>query len=176
MFQSEQYQLRTMKKPRFNLQQDSGSGRAGLGVPGGDVMFGQLKQVANGSRFSEPKTRFSTGQLSPKTMQNVRIGPKGQVLVNFETSLAKKLREQEEEQSGHLVSGNSALDKIRASAAAEKDPFGAHSKANVLGPKRDPSTGEYQQRTMIGSSQLEDEVNKIRQRRRDVAERKKKQS
>ena len=173
--QSEQYQLRTMKKPRF-MPQDGG-GRAGLGVPGGDVMFGQLKQVSNANRYSEPKGgRFSSAQLSPKAMQNVRIGPKGQVLVNFETTLAKKLREQEDEQSKFLVSGNSALDKIRASAAAEKDPFGAHNKANLLGPKRDPSTGEYQQRTMIGSPHLEDEVNKIRQRRRDAAERKRKQS
>lgn len=106
----------------------------------------------------------------------MRIGPKGQVLVNFETTLVKKLREQEEENKKFLSAGTSAFDKIRSQALRDNDPFGDPNKPSPLGPRRDPSTGEYQQRTMIGSPQLEDEVNKIRQRRRDAAERKKKQS
>ena len=78
-------------------------------------MFGQLKQVttSGGGMINDGRQRFAATQLSPKTMQNVRIGPKGQVLVNFETSLVKKLREEVQEQDKFLASGNSALDKIR---------------------------------------------------------------
>ena len=77
-------------------------------------MFGQLKQVSTNplsrTSFEQPKSRFSSSQLSPKAMQNVRIGPKGQVLVNFETTLVKKLREQEEENIKFLSLSGSAID------------------------------------------------------------------